>query len=124
MKTLHDEKRYISQKSQTEALGKLVELLDKHNKRYSVMGHRLQKSLNSVSNQVHALEEKTKVLRKEVQLSLGPSSRKEVRSMKSAITGIKSIFSKGSTKHTANLDKVHAAVKDVRQSHHAGGSAK
>ena len=40
-----------------------------HNKRFHVMGQRLQNSLVAVTEKVHAVESKTMILKKEVQLA-------------------------------------------------------
>jgi len=117
---LEDEKRYMSQKSQTEALGKLTDMLNQHNKRFHVMGQRLHNSLVTVDTKIHALEEKAMVLKKEVQLTGmgGKEPPLDVLEMKHNIKGLKHIFSEDTHRHKEHLKKVHAKIKTVQHGHH------
>merc|ERR1719421_1089728 len=106
-----DQHEMMTQKTQKEAIIKLTEMLNGHIQRYNNMGRNLQKELITMQGRVHALETKSKVLRKEMTMVFGNSSSKDLAEMNSHLAGLKTVLSKDGREQQRRLDKVVEAAK-------------
>lgn len=113
-KVLEDEKRYIDQKSQKEAVERLTKLLGDYVDRYNKMGEKvktdlvwLEKRMQSLDGEVNTLIGSSKAVNPE-------TGNIDAESLKEHIVGIRSILTKDKEKHDEKFNRVHEVAKSLK----------
>jgi hypothetical protein len=114
---LEEEKRYIDQRSQGEAVVRLTKLLTEHVEKYNKMGDRVKSELLWLEKRMDSLNAEVGLLIGESKAIKPETGKVDVSTVVSHIVGIRSILSKGTQED--KLEAVHASAKSLKEK---GGS--
>eukprot|EP00747_Dinoflagellata_sp_TGD_P029171 gnl/TRDRNA2_/TRDRNA2_133745_c0_seq1.p1 gnl/TRDRNA2_/TRDRNA2_133745_c0~~gnl/TRDRNA2_/TRDRNA2_133745_c0_seq1.p1 ORF type:complete len:517 (+),score=130.80 gnl/TRDRNA2_/TRDRNA2_133745_c0_seq1:46-1596(+) len=114
LKMLEEEKRYIDQKSQKDAVVKLTELLADHVKKYDALGAKAKADLLEIESRLEKLNSETTLFKNKVHAYL-PGNHIDPNVFKDHISGLREIFSKDKTHHTKMMKEVHDTAKEIKE---------
>jgi len=114
-KVLEDEKRYIDQKSQGEAVERLTKLLGDYVERYNKMGEKVKSDLVWLEKRMQSLDSDVNTLIGSSKAVSPESGSVEASSLKDHIVGIRTILTRDKDKHDEKINQVHMVAKTLKE---------
>jgi len=112
---LEQEKRYIDQKSQKEAVERLTNLLGDYVDRYNKMGEKVKSELIYLEKRMASLDAEVNFLIGSSHAVDPESGALDVSSLQDHIRGIKTILTKDRDSHSDKITEVHSVAKILKE---------
>lgn len=113
-KVLEEEKRYLSQASQMQAVQRLTKLLSDHVDRYTSIGEKVKGDVAKMETRLEALGEDFGKLVMETEAFDFKTGAFNTDTVKEHIKGLSNIFSKDKETHDSKFQQVHEVAKDLK----------
>lgn len=114
LKVLEEEKRYIDQRSQKEAVEKLTKLLSEHVERYNAVGEQVKSELLWMEKRITGLEKDIDGFVSTLQAYNPDTGHVEATLVKEHIHQVKSVLTQHTDKHDAKVSQVHGLARDLK----------
>jgi len=113
-KVLAEEKKYLSQASQMQAVQKLTTLLSDHIERYTSIGEKVKADVAKMETRLEALGEDFGKLVSETEAFDFKTGAFNTDTVKEHIKGLSKIFSADKETHDSKFQQVHEVAKDLK----------
>jgi len=117
LKVLEEEKRYVSQASQTEAISRLLALLKEHVDRYNRLGEQVRSDLVRMEGRMDMFERDLSTYLAALQAWSFEAQKFDAGEVKDHIVGIRAALSSGNEQHDRHLHSVSRAATDLKALH-------
>mmetsp|Transcript_121354 Transcript_121354/g.223377 ORF Transcript_121354/g.223377 Transcript_121354/m.223377 type:complete len:496 (-) Transcript_121354:36-1523(-) len=114
LKVLEEEKRYIDQRSQKEAVEKLTKLLKDHVERYNTVGEQVKSELLWMEKRITGLEKDIDGFVTTLQAYNPDTGHVEATLVKEHIHHVKSVLTQHTDVHDAKLTEVHNVARQLK----------
>merc|ERR1719387_3162441 len=114
-KVLEEEKRFIDQKGQKEAVEQLTKLLGDYVERYNKMGEKVKSDLVWLEKRMQTLDTDVNTLIGSSKAVNPETGSVEASSLKDHIVGIRTILTRDKDKHDEKLNQVHMVAKTLKE---------
>lgn len=114
LKVLEEEKRYIDQRSQKQAVERLTKLLSDHTEKYNNVGEKLKSDLLWMEKRILTLETDISGLTSTLQAYNPQTGNMDADLVKEHIRDISSIISRHTDAHDKKLKSVHDVARDLK----------
>jgi len=115
MKVLEEEKKYIDQKSQKDAIQRLSKLLKDHVEGYNKIGQQAKESLSALDERLSKLDVSFSEFLVEAQAVGAGFKGMDISVVKSHVSSISQRLKNDKTLHDDKINKVHQASKELKE---------